>query len=92
MQTSGTLKWLGLAIGAVVMLALPQIVTSSFAIDILIRILLFSFIGVAWNLMGGLEWSALPIVCDLLGVTDPELLITHLVAIRDHQNANRSAE
>lgn len=53
MQTSGTLKWLGLAIGAVVMLALPQIVTSSFAIDILIRILLFSFIGVAWNLMGG---------------------------------------
>ena len=28
-------------------------VTSSFAIDIFVRILLFSFIGVAWNLMGG---------------------------------------
>ena len=28
-------------------------VKSSFAIDIFIRILLFSFIGVAWNLMGG---------------------------------------
>jgi branched-chain amino acid transport system permease protein len=38
---------------AVVMLALPEIVTNSFALDILIRILLFSFIGVAWNLMGG---------------------------------------
>jgi branched-chain amino acid transport system permease protein len=53
MRTSGNMKWLWLAIGAVVMIALPRFVTSSFAIDILIRILLFSFIGVAWNLMGG---------------------------------------
>ncbi len=36
-----------------VVLALPLVVKSSFAIDIFIRILLFSFIGVAWNLMGG---------------------------------------
>jgi branched-chain amino acid transport system permease protein len=42
-----------LAVLAVIMLALPQLVSSSFALDILIRILLFSFIGVAWNLMGG---------------------------------------
>ena len=35
------------------MLALPLIVTSHFAIDIFIRVLLFAFIGVAWNLMGG---------------------------------------
>jgi branched-chain amino acid transport system permease protein len=48
--TSAKLLLAGLA---VVMLALPQLVTSSFALDILIRILLFSFIGVAWNLMGG---------------------------------------
>ena len=41
----------------------------------------------AWNLMGGIDWSALPIVIDLLGVSDPEALITQLVAIRDHQNA-----
>jgi branched-chain amino acid transport system permease protein len=34
-------------------LAVPLMVRSSFAIDICIRILLFSFIGVAWNLMGG---------------------------------------
>ena len=40
------------AVGAVA-LALPLVVTSSFAMDIAIRILLFSFIGVAWNLMGG---------------------------------------
>jgi ABC-type branched-subunit amino acid transport system permease subunit len=42
-----------LAIAVAVMLLLPLVVTSSFAIDILIRILLFAFIGTAWNLMGG---------------------------------------
>ena len=42
-----------LAIGIAVVIALPLVVTSSFAIDIFIRILLFSFIGTAWNLMGG---------------------------------------
>ena len=34
-------------------IGLPLVVKSSFAIDIFIRILLFAFIGVAWNLMGG---------------------------------------
>ena len=53
MLTSGKMKWLWLAPAAVVLIALPQLVTSSFAVDIFIRILLFSFIGVAWNLMGG---------------------------------------
>lgn len=48
-----SLKIAGLAGLAIVMIALPQVVKSSFAIDIFIRILLFSFIGVAWNLMGG---------------------------------------
>jgi branched-chain amino acid transport system permease protein len=42
-----------LAIGIAVVIALPMVVKSSFAIDIFIRILLFSFIGTAWNLMGG---------------------------------------
>ena len=46
-----TLLWL--AAGAIVLIALPLVVKTSFAIDIFIRILLFSFIGVAWNLMGG---------------------------------------
>ena len=46
-----TLLWL--ALGAAVLIALPQVVKSSFAVDIFIRILQFSFIGVAWNLIGG---------------------------------------
>ena len=45
-----TLLWL--AIGIAVLVTLPLLVNSSFAMDVLIRILLFSFIGVAWNLMG----------------------------------------
>jgi branched-chain amino acid transport system permease protein len=35
------------------MLILPYLVKSSFAVDIFIRVLLFSFIGTAWNLLGG---------------------------------------
>jgi len=46
-------KIAALVVLTIVLLALPQVVKSSFAIDIFIRILLFSFIGVAWNLMGG---------------------------------------
>jgi branched-chain amino acid transport system permease protein len=50
-----TSRWSVAAVAtlAVVVLILPLVVKSSFAIDIFIRILLFSFIGVAWNLMGG---------------------------------------
>jgi branched-chain amino acid transport system permease protein len=43
--------WLGVL--ATIVLVLPLVVPSRFAIDIFIRILLFAFIGVAWNLMGG---------------------------------------
>ena len=49
-RNSGAL-WLCLL--AAVALVLPLVVTSRFAIDIFIRVLLFAFIGVAWNLMGG---------------------------------------
>jgi branched-chain amino acid transport system permease protein len=42
-----------LAVLIVVLLLLPGVVKSAFAIDVLIRILLFAFIGNAWNLMGG---------------------------------------
>lgn len=42
----------------------------------------------AWNLMGcRLDWAALPIVAELFGIDDVETLITQLVALRDHQNA-----
>jgi branched-chain amino acid transport system permease protein len=48
------MRWvIGLIAAAAVLIALPLVVESAFAIDIFIRILLFSFIGVAWNLMGG---------------------------------------
>ena len=46
-------KLIWLTVAAAVLIVLPLLIRSSFAIDILIRILLFSFIGVAWNLMGG---------------------------------------
>lgn len=45
--------WPVLGVLIAVMLVLPLVVKSSFAIDILIRVLLFSFIGSAWNLLGG---------------------------------------
>ena len=53
MRSLRTPGMLGLALLAVIFLVLPLIVTSRFAIDIFIRVLLFAFIGVAWNLMGG---------------------------------------
>jgi len=43
--------WLGALAAAA--LVLPVAIPSPFVIDILIRVLLFAFIGVAWNLMGG---------------------------------------
>jgi hypothetical protein len=39
----------------------------------------------AWNLMGGLDWNGLPIVAEMLGVEDIELLLRHIVLIRDSQ-------
>jgi branched-chain amino acid transport system permease protein len=47
--------WGGLALAIViaVMAVLPLAVKSAFTLDILIRILLFAFIGTAWNLLGG---------------------------------------
>lgn len=34
--------------------------------------------------MGGLDWQALPIVVDMLGISDPENLIMQLVTVREH--------
>ena len=39
----------------------------------------------AWNLCGGMEWEAIPIVADILGVRDVERLIYQMTIIRDHQ-------
>jgi branched-chain amino acid transport system permease protein len=43
--------WVGVL--AAIALILPLLVSSAFVIDIFIRVLLFAFIGVAWNLVGG---------------------------------------
>jgi hypothetical protein len=40
----------------------------------------------AWNIMGGLEWDALPAVVEVLGITDVEGLILLLCEIRNHQD------
>ena len=47
----------------------------------------------AWNVMGGIDWAALPLVCEMFGVDDPEKLVRQLCAIRDHKakGAERSA-
>ena len=50
---SSQLKWAIYLALAALMLSLPLLINSSFAIEILIRIILFSFIGTAWNLLGG---------------------------------------
>jgi branched-chain amino acid transport system permease protein len=42
-----------LSVLAAILIALPLVFKSPFAVDIFIRVLLFAFIGVAWNLMGG---------------------------------------
>lgn len=41
--------------------------------------------------MGGLDWQALPIVVDMLGISDPEDLIMQLVAVREHASAKGTA-
>ena len=42
-----------LVAGLTALIAAPLVVASNFALDILIRILLFAFIGTSWNLLGG---------------------------------------
>jgi hypothetical protein len=35
--------------------------------------------------MGGIDWAALPVVAEMLGIHDIETLIYHLTLIRDTQ-------
>jgi hypothetical protein len=37
----------------------------------------------AWNLMGGLDWSALPTVAEILGVDDVETLARLVAHLRN---------
>jgi hypothetical protein len=38
--------------------------------------------------MGGLDWVALPVVVEMLGVEDVEVFVQQLVAIRQFQREN----
>lgn len=42
--------------------------------------------------MGGLDWQALPIVAELLGITDVETFIAQLAVIRDWQRAQTETD
>lgn len=42
-----------------------------------------------FNIMGGLEWGAIPIMFALYEVKDPERMITRLAIIRDALNEPR---
>jgi branched-chain amino acid transport system permease protein len=53
MMGPGFSSAIAFALAALAAILLPQFATDPFAIDIFIRVLLFSFLGVAWNLLGG---------------------------------------
>jgi branched-chain amino acid transport system permease protein len=53
MKSFGASSLIGYALAAAGAILLPQAVSDPFAIDIFIRVLLFAFLGVAWNLLGG---------------------------------------
>lgn len=36
----------------------------------------------AWRMMGGIDWSAFPVICEHLGVKDPSDLIDQLLTIK----------
>ena len=38
-----------------------------------------------WNMLGGMEWSGLEMVADLLGVEDVEIFVIQLAALRDNR-------
>jgi hypothetical protein len=38
-----------------------------------------------WNTMGGIDWAAFPILCEIYGVVDVELIISQLVTIREYK-------
>ena len=38
-----------------------------------------------WNTLGGLDWAGLPLVAQLHGVEDLDLLVERLVTIREFQ-------
>lgn len=47
----------------------------------------------AWSMMGNeLNWQAVPIIAELLGVEDPEMFVNDLIAIRQYGDNIREAQ
>jgi hypothetical protein len=46
----------------------------------------------AWNLAGGMNWEALPIVIEVLGVEDVEDLVRRMALIRDEMDKRRQMQ
>lgn len=46
----------------------------------------------AWNMMKGIDWQALPLIAEMLGVVELESFITQLITIRNYQDAKEKAE
>lgn len=42
----------------------------------------------AWNMLGGMDWSGMTLVANVLGYDDMELLMLQLETIRNRQNRN----
>lgn len=46
----------------------------------------------AWELMGGeINWAALPLIVELLGVDDVRMFVLHLTVIRNHEARQAAA-
>lgn len=43
----------------------------------------------AWNIMGGIDWTGLSVVAEMLGIDDVDVLVAQLVAIREHQREKK---
>ena len=49
-------------------------------------------VATVWRMLGHqLDWSGLDVVCEILGVDQPELLIAGLIQLRDHFEEQRRA-
>lgn len=42
--------------------------------------------------MAGIDWNALPLIAEILGVNDMELFVEQLLAIREFDEAKQKAE
>ncbi len=58
-------KWVWLAIGAIILLIYPFILTLPFPRHLMIMIFLYASLGLAWNMIGGYAGQNLPRSCGL---------------------------